>query len=61
LTLSRSVDEEMFSVFSELNWIQRRAARAFLGGEVLDFRGEAILAEPAREPKSGNYNYFKVD
>ncbi|MEX0684639.1 MAG: hypothetical protein WD098_01435 [Balneolales bacterium] len=61
IKLSRSSDEEMFSVFEELGWVQRRAARAFLGGEVLDFRGEAILTEPNKKPKKGNYNFFKVD
>ena len=61
ISLSRSVDQEMFSVFEELGWVQRRAARAFLGGEVLDFRGEAVLSEPDQEPKTGNYNFFKVD
>lgn len=61
ITLSRSKDEEMFSVFSELNWIQKRAAKAFLGGEVLEFRGEAILTEAGKNPKTGNYNYSLVD
>ncbi|MEX2640620.1 MAG: hypothetical protein WD266_08020 [Balneolales bacterium] len=61
IRLSRSKDEERFSVLGELGWIQRRAARAFLGGEVLDFRGEAVLTEPGSTPKTGHYNFFQVD
>lgn len=61
VSLSRKIDEEVFSVFAELGWVQRRAARVFLGGEVLDFRGEAVLKERGNKPKRGHYNFFKVE
>ena len=37
----------------------RRAARSFLGGEVVDFRGEVYCRiEGEFTPKTGEYNYF---
>lgn len=59
--LTRTTDEEKITMFGELNWVQRRAARTFLGGEVLDFRGEAVLTESNKMPIRGNYNYFLVN
>jgi hypothetical protein len=61
LRITRSNDEETFSVLGELSWIARRAARSFLGGEVIDFRGTAHLLEDSRLPKMGEYNFFIVD
>ncbi|TVQ09067.1 MAG: hypothetical protein EA364_14630 [Balneolaceae bacterium] len=61
LRITRSDDEETFSVLGELNWIARRAARTFLGGEVIDFRGSAHLLEDSQLPKMGEYNFFVVD
>ncbi|PWN07220.1 hypothetical protein [Rhodohalobacter mucosus] len=61
LRLYRTEDEERFSVLSELNWLARRAAKSFLGGEVIDFRGDATLQEPSNRPKQGHYNYFFVE
>lgn len=57
----RSKDHEKFSVFDELGWPARQAARRFLGGEVIDFRGEALLMEQGHKPKKGFYNFFLVD
>lgn len=59
--LVRSEDHEKFSLLGELGWLARRAARTFLGGEVIDFRGEASLMESGQRPKAGYYNYFIVD
>lgn len=58
--LSRSEDQEKFSVLEELNWIARRAARSFLGGEVVDYRGTAVLLETAHRPKEGHFNFFLI-
>lgn len=59
--LNRTRDMERFSMLSELSWVERRVARTFLGGEVLEFRGEASLKLSNREHKSGFYNFFLVD
>lgn len=59
--ISRMEDEERFSVLGELGRIARRAARTFLGGEVIDYRGEATLLERSQRPKQGEYNFFFVD
>jgi len=61
LRLYRTADQERFSILSELNWIAKRAAKSFLGGEVIDFRGDATLQEPSHRPKQGHYNYFFVE
>ncbi|MCH8550219.1 MAG: hypothetical protein LAT80_15220 [Balneolaceae bacterium] len=59
--ISRLEDEERFSLLGELGRIARRAARTFLGGEVIDYRGEATLIEQSQRPKPGEYNFFFVD
>ncbi len=61
IRLARTEDQERISILSELSWIARRAARTFLGGEVIDFRGEATLMESSKRPKNGEYNFFFVD
>lgn len=61
IRLTRSEDQERFTVLGELSWVARRAARAFLGGEVIDYRGEAVLMESSKRPKHGEYNFFFVD
>jgi hypothetical protein len=61
LRITRSDDQEVYALLGELNWIARRAARSFLGGEVIDFRGTAHLLEPSQLPKLGEYNFFLVD
>lgn len=58
--LNRVIDEERFSVLGQLSWIARRAARAFLGGDVIDIRGQAAL-EIDNTMKNGEYNFFFVD
>ena len=60
VTLQRTVDEERFSVLGELNRFARAAARRFLGGEVIHFRGLAHLTEEGEEWKEGHYNFFIV-
>ena len=57
----RTVNHEKFSVLSELSRLARGVARRFLGGEVIHFRGEATLLEPAKRRKDGFYNYFIID
>lgn len=59
--LTRLEDSEKFSVLSELNRFARRAARTFLGGEVIHFRGEGVLTESGQRPKQGHYNFFIVN
>lgn len=61
LTLERTQDDERFSILSDLSWIARRAARRFLGGEVIELRGEAQLSQMGQEPKTGYYNFFIVE
>lgn len=60
IRLTRRNDTEKFSVLSELGRIARRAARTFLGGEVIHFRGEAVLLETGQRPKRGGYNFLIV-
>jgi len=61
IRLTRMEDSEKFSVLSELNRFARRAARTFLGGEVIHFRGEGVLTESGQRPKRGHYNFFIVN
>ena len=61
IQLNRTRDMERFSMLSELSWVERRVARTFLGGEVLEFRGEASLRLPNRVVRNGFYNFFLVD
>lgn len=57
----RTSNHEKFSVLSELGGLARSVARRFLGGEVIHFRGEATLLEPAKRRKDGYYNFFIID
>jgi hypothetical protein len=59
--LSRTDDFEKFSILSELGWLARKAAKSFLGGEVISVRGEAILMEKGNRPKRGYYNFYVID
>lgn len=61
ITIQRTQDDERFSILSDLSWIARRAASRFLGGEVIELRGEAVLEEMGEESVAGYYNYFIVD
>ncbi len=55
----RVTDEEKFSILRELGSFSRRVARRFLGGEVIDFRGEARLNDSGNS-KPVEYNLFMV-
>tara|TARA_R100001143_G_scaffold63581_1_gene72421 strand:+ start:28042 stop:29109 length:1068 start_codon:yes stop_codon:yes gene_type:complete len=57
----RTENHEKFSVLSELGRLARSVARRFLGGEVIHFRGEATLLEPAKRRKDGYYNFFIIN
>ena len=61
MNLNRSHDDESFSVMGDLGWFARRAARTLLGGEVIDFRGEAYSRVEDEMPKMGEYNYFIIE
>lgn len=61
IRVSRTEDFEKFSILSELSWLARRAAKSFLGGEVISLRGEAILMEEGNRPKRGYYNFYVID
>ncbi|MDX1641203.1 MAG: hypothetical protein R3220_05875 [Balneolaceae bacterium] len=61
IRVSRTADLEKFSVLGELGWLAKKAAKSFLGGEVIYLRGEAILMESGSRPKRGHYNFFLID
>jgi len=61
VTLSRVDDQERYPLLGELGWLARRAAKTFLGGEVVDFRGEAILKKKNHDTLRGEYNFFIID
>ncbi len=61
IRVSRTKDFEKFSILSELGWLARKAAKSFLGGEVISLRGEAILMEEGNRPKKGYYNFYVID
>lgn len=61
IRMSRTTDYEKFSVLGELGWLAKKAAKSFLGGEVIYIRGEGILMEQGNRPKKGYYNFFKID
>lgn len=61
IRVSSTSDLEKFSVLGELGWLAKKAAKSFLGGEVIYVRGEAVLMESGNKPKQGYYNYFKID
>lgn len=61
IRMSRTKDFEKFSILSELGWLARKAAKSFLGGEVISLRGEAILMEEGNRPKRGYYNFYVID
>ena len=61
IRITRMEDSEKFSVLSELNRFARRAARTFLGGEIIHFRGEGVLTETGQRPNQGYYNFFIVN
>ncbi|MCH8494765.1 MAG: hypothetical protein LAT57_03925 [Balneolales bacterium] len=61
MSINRSHDDESFSVMGDLGWLARRAARTLLGGEVIDFRGQAYCRVENEMPKMGEYNYFIIE
>lgn len=61
IRVSRTEDFEKFSILSELGWLARKAAKSFLGGEVISLRGEAILMEEGNRPKRGYYNFYVIE
>lgn len=61
ILIERLQDEERFSLFAELSWLARKAARTFLGGEVVDIRGTGHLEDPYGATLQGEYNFFIVD
>jgi hypothetical protein len=58
--LRRTRDREMHTTFGELGWIARRGIRAFLGGEVIDFRGRGELVVDGQR-YSGEYSFLVID
>lgn len=61
LRLNRTKDTEKFSVLGELGRIAKSVARRFLGGEIVHFRGDAVLMEPGSRPTRGYYHYLVVE
>lgn len=61
IRLTRTEDSEKFSVLSELGRIAKSVAKRFLGGEVIHFRGNAVLMESGQRPIHGYYHYLIVD
>lgn len=58
--LNREVDQERFSILSDLSWVARRTAQAVLGGDVIDIRGKGNLKKD-NESFNGEFNFFIVD
>jgi len=48
------------SVFADLNWIARKIARGFIGGEYYDHRGVGVMRIGEDQNLPGHYNYFIV-
>lgn len=61
LRLNRTKDTEKFSVLGELGRIAKSVARRFLGGEIVHFRGDAVLMEQGKRPTHGYYHYLVVE
>ncbi|MDZ7719101.1 MAG: hypothetical protein U5K72_09830 [Balneolaceae bacterium] len=61
IRLTRTYDYEKFSILGELGWFARRAARSFLGGEVISVRGRATLMETGNRPENGFYNFYTIE
>lgn len=61
LEITRAHDQESYPLLGELGWLARRAAKTFLGGEVIDFRGEGVLTMGDQSPIHGEYNFFVID
>lgn len=61
IRLNRIEDTEKFSVLGELGRIAKSVARRFLGGEIVHFRGDAVLMEPGQRPSHGYYHYLIVE
>lgn len=61
IRIVRTDDQEKFSILGELHWVARSAAKSYLGGEIIDIRGEASLLIEDSKPLQGEYNYFVVD
>lgn len=59
-TLTRVRDTEKFPLFQELGRIARRAARTFMGGEIVEFRGSAELSK-TKETVGAHYYFFVID
>lgn len=59
-TIVRTRDRERFALFQELGGLARWTARRVLGGEVVEFRGEARF-EGESAGSTVHYNYFIVD
>ena len=55
IRLSRTKDLEKFSVLGELGWLAKKAAKSFLGGEVIYIRGEGILMESGKKIQGKNF------
>lgn len=61
IRIIRTENNQKFSVLGELGWLAKSAARSFLGGEVVNIRGEAVLMENGKRPVNGYYNFFKIE
>jgi hypothetical protein len=61
IRIIRTEDNQKFSVLGELGWLAKKAARSFLGGEVVNIRGQGVLMENGKRPVNGYYNFFKIE
>lgn len=61
ILLKREKDQEIYALFRELGWLARQGARTFLGGEVVDFRGNGVLEQSSGNSIRGHYNFFVID
>ncbi len=56
-SIVRTRDRERYALLNELSGWQYRIARSFLGGEVVEFRGEALI----NNERIAYYNFFRVE
>jgi hypothetical protein len=60
-TLNRQSYREKFPLFQELGRFARRAAKTFMGGEVVEFRGKADLYRSSQGTDDSFFYFFLID
>lgn len=60
-TLNRQSYREKFPLFQELGRFARRAAKTFMGGEVVEFRGKSDLYRSSQGTDEAFFYFFLID